>query len=184
MRLEAWEGRYWQAAQIIANCLDFSLEEWIGADQAQAPKELVRAAAEATLEAAKKRIDQAREHFSLRPKSQRDEALQLSRTKFAHDYAKLFSLLADEDWEVDCPACTGQAIVAGIEFGEHVLDDRPSEDGWEEEVEKYYGAEQFRCPTCGLCLDSRREIEAAGLAVDRSSIETREREYEPDYGNC
>jgi len=83
MRLEAWEGRYWQAAEIIAGMLKSSLEEWIGADEAQAPKELVRAAAEATLEAAKKRVEQAREHFLARPKKERESALQLSCTSTA-----------------------------------------------------------------------------------------------------
>ncbi len=54
----------------------------------------------------------------------------------------------------------------------------------EEEVEKTYGAEEFRCPTCDLHLDSRDEIEAAGLDPDQTEVETREREFEPDYGNC
>ena len=38
--------------------------------------------------------------------------------------------------------------------------------------------------TAVLHLDSRQEIEAAGIDPDHVEVETREREYEPDYGNC
>ncbi len=184
MKLEAWEGRYWQAAEIIAGMLDSSLEEWIGADQARAPKELVSAAAEATLEAAKKRVEQSREHFLARPKKERENVLELSKTKHAYHYPKMFGLLSDHEWEVECPACTGRAFLAGIEYSKEILDTAPSEEGLEEEVEKQYGAEEFQCPTCDLHLDGRQEIEAAGIDPDKAEVETRQREYESDYGNC
>ena len=58
--------------------LDSTLEEWIGADEAKAPKELIRAAFDATREATRKRVEKAKEHFFLRPKKERDEVLQLS----------------------------------------------------------------------------------------------------------
>jgi hypothetical protein len=184
MRLEAWEGRYWQVAQIIGTLLEFSLEEWIGADRAKAPKELVSAAAEATLQAAQKRVEQAKEHFMARPKKEREEALKLSKTKHAYHYSNMFRLLSGHEWEVGCPACSGRAFLAGLEFGEQVLDSSPGEEGEEEEVEKYYSGEEFRCPTCGLHLDSRQEIDAAGVEADWAETTTRTREYEPDYGNC
>jgi hypothetical protein len=184
MVLEVWEGRYWQAAEVIAALLDFSLEEWIGTDAAKAPKELVSAINEATLEAAKKRLEQAKQHFLERPKKQREDALALSQTKHAFHYSKLFRLVSDHEWKVQCPSCTGRAFLAGAEYEEEVVDTQPGEDGWEEEVQTYYGAEEFRCPTCDLHLSSRQEIEAAGLNADHSEIETRTRDYEPDYGNC
>jgi hypothetical protein len=181
---EAWEGHYWQAAEIIAGLSNISLEEWIGVDNARAPKELVNAATNATIEAAKKRVEQAREHFLERPKKLREEALSLSRTKHDYHYPKLFKLLSQKDWEVECPACTGRAFLAGMEFGEEIVEPTAGDGGWEEQVEKYYGAEEFRCPTCDLHLDSRQEIEAASIDADYTELETREREYEPDYGNC
>jgi hypothetical protein len=184
MRLDAWEGRYWQAAEIVAALLDFSLEEWIGADEARTPKELVRAITEAILAAAKERVEQAKGHFQERPKKQRDEALHASKLKHAFHYPKLFRVMADHQWEIQCPACTGRAFLAGTEFDEDVIEETPGEEGWEEQVEKHYGAEEFRCPTCDLHLDSRQEIEAAGLEADHIEVETRIREYEPDYGNC
>lgn len=184
MSLNAWEGRYWQAAEVIASILDFTLEEWIGADEAQAPKELINAIREATIEGAKHRVQKAKEQFLERPKKQREEALALSLTRHASHFPKLFRYLLDHEWEVQCPACTGRAFLAGAEFEEEIVDTQPGDDGWEEEVETFYSAEEFQCPTCNLHLDSRQEIEAAGLDADHSEIETRTRDYEPDYGNC
>jgi len=184
MLLEAWEGRYWQAADIIAAMLKSSLDEWIGADQARAPKALLKAAEDAMCQAAVKRVEQANEHFQARPKKERESALKLSETKRAYHYPNMFKLLADHKWEVQCPACKGRAFLAGMEYGEEILDTSPGEESWEEEVEKQYGAEEFQCPTCDLHLDSRQEINAAGIDPDHTEVETREREYEPDYGNC
>lgn len=184
MRLEAWEGRYWHAAQIILNILNSSLEEWLGADQARAPSEVVRHAADALVQAARGRVDQAKEHFEKRPKKERLNAIDDSKTKHAYHYPSLFKLLADHQWGVECPACTGRAFLAGITYGEEVLDEVSDEEGWEEVVEKSYGAEELQCPVCDLHLDSREEIEAVGVDPDHTETEVREREYEPDYGNC
>jgi hypothetical protein len=184
MLLDAWEGRYWQAADIITAMLKSSLDEWIGADQARAPKELLKAAEDATCQAAAKRVERAKEHFQARPKKEREAALKVSETKHAYHYPNMFRLVAEHEWEVQCPACTGRAFLAGMEYGEEILDTAPGDEGWEEEVKKQYGAEEFRCPTCDLHLDSRQEIEAAGIDPDHTEVETREREYEPDYGNC
>lgn len=184
MRLDAWESRYWHAAQIILDVLDSSLEEWLGADRARAPKELIIEAAKAAVQAARQRVAQAKERFNERPKSDRNAALAESRTKHAFHYRDLFHLLSDYEWEVECPACTGRAFLAGVSYGEEVLDEIRGEEGWEEKVEKYYGAEELRCPVCDLYLRSRAEIEAVGVDADYTEIEIREREYEPDYGNC
>jgi hypothetical protein len=184
MRLDAWEGRFWHAAQIILDLLKSNLEEWLGADRAKAPKQIVAEAAEALQEAAKLRVVQAKEHFMARPRKERDEALKLSQTKHAFHYAKMFKLVAEHDWPVECPACSGKAFFTGNSFEEEVLESEPGEAGWEEEVEKTYGAEEFRCPTCDLHLDSRDEIEAVDLDPDHTEIETRERDFEPEYGNC
>ncbi len=184
MRLEAWEGKFWHAAQIILDLLQSNLEEWLGADRAKAPIQLVNEAAEALQEAAKLRVVQARDHFLQRPKKERDEVLSLSKNKHAFHYPKIFKFVGEHEWPVDCPACASRAFFAGDLFAEEVLDENAGEGGLEEEVEKSYGAEEFRCPTCNLHLDSREEIEAAGLNPDYTEVEVREREHEPEYGNC
>lgn len=184
MRLEAWESRYWHAAQVILDILGSSLDEWLGADSARAPNELVAEATAAAVQAARERVAQAKEHFKKRPKGDQNAALDESRTKHAFHYPSLFRFSNDHEWEVECPACTGRAFLAGASYGEEVLDKMPGEEEWEEEVEKNYGAEELRCPVCDLYLRSRVEIEAVGVDPDYTEIEIREREYEPDYGNC
>jgi hypothetical protein len=125
MLLEAWEGRYWQAAEIVAGLLGLSLEEWIGADAAKAPKELIRAITHATLEAAKKRVEQAKEHFQRLPKKQRDELIRVSKTRQARHYPRLFKLVSDCEWEIECPACSARAFLAGMEYSEEVIESEP-----------------------------------------------------------
>jgi hypothetical protein len=65
---------------------------------------------------------------------------------------------------------------------EEISDD---DDGYsdEETVDIMLVAEEFQCPSCGLHLASRDEIEAARLDTDHIETETRQRQYEPDYGN-
>jgi hypothetical protein len=182
MRLEVWEGRYWHAAQIILNVLNSSLEEWLGAAQARAPKELVEEVANATVEAAKGRVEQAKEHFAKRPKKERMKAIEESKAKHSYHYPNLFNLSSDSEWEVECPACAGRAFLAGVRYGEQILDTASDEE--EEVVATLYSAEELRCPVCDLHLDSREEIEAVGLEADHEEIESRERQYGPEYGNC
>ena len=69
-----------------------------------------------------------------------------------------------------------------MKYHEEVLEPEPDSD--EEEVETLYSAEELHCPVCDLRLDSREEIEAVGLDADHQETESRERNYEPEYGNC
>jgi hypothetical protein len=62
----SWEGRYWHTAEIILEASDSSIESWIGADKAKAPKELLAEYTHATEQAAKVR-DGSR---SIRPSSE------------------------------------------------------------------------------------------------------------------
>jgi hypothetical protein len=182
MKLEAWEGRYWHAAQLILDRMESSLEEWLGAHQAKAPKELLAHATQALIDAALVRVDQARTHFLKRKKKEREEALAASMTKESYHYRGLFKLLtADTEWDVVCPACGGKAFIAGIQVEEVVSED--DEYGPEETVDKHLVAEEFRCPVCDLHLASQAEIDAAGLQIEHVETEVRERRYEEEYNN-
>lgn len=183
MKLEAWEAKYWHAAQIILDVLHSSLDEWLGADQARTPKEHAEHAKLASKQAAVERVRQASENFANRHKKERENALAESKAKDWYHYPTGFiRLLADHKWLGQCPACTGQALLAGMKYHEEVLESDPNSG--EEEVETLYSAEELHCPVCDLRLDSREEIEAVGLDADHQETESRERSYEPDYGNC
>jgi hypothetical protein len=70
----SWEGRYWHTAEIILEAGDSSIEAWLGADKAKAPKALLAEYSHATKEAAKIRVETAASAFAARPKKEREEA--------------------------------------------------------------------------------------------------------------
>lgn len=84
MKLEAWEAKYWHAAQIILDLLRSSLDEWLGADQARTPKERAEHAKKAAQQAAIERVRQAKEHFGQKPKNERETAIAESKTKASY----------------------------------------------------------------------------------------------------
>lgn len=183
MALESWEGRYWQVAQHILETMNLSLEEWLGADKAKAPKKLIEHARDVTRKAAQVKLNDAKDGFFRLKKKEKERKLQLTEGKSAFHFPNLFSLVADTEWPVKCPACGANAFMAGMQYEEIVLDNYDPEEPWLEDVERYYSGEEFRCLSCDLCLNSREEIEAVGLGSEFQEIDTREREYEPDYGN-
>jgi hypothetical protein len=183
MRLEAWEANYWHAGQIILDHMDTTLEEWLGAAQAEAPKAIIEHAKAAKRLAVEVRIAKSKVAFGERKKSVRESLLRDAESRRAFHYKDLFTLLGDLEWECRCPSCEGKAFLAGVKIGEEVVDTFNDEDGAWEQVEKYYSAEQFHCPVCELFLDGSDEIDYAGLDADYSEIDERQMEYEPEYGN-
>jgi hypothetical protein len=182
-RQDALEAKYWHACQIILDYMGSSLEDWLGASQAQAPKAIIKHAAEAKQKAVTVRVERAKEAFHVKPKSEQKKILEEAEGREEIHYKNLFTLLGDHEWECRCPACGGKAFLAGIRVDEDVVNTYGDEDGVWEQVEIYYSAEQFRCPVCRLALDGSDEIEYADLSTEHSKTEEREMEYEPDYGN-
>jgi len=183
MKLGAWEGRYWHAAQLILDKMDATLEEWLGADQAKAPKAILAHAQQALIDAALVRVERAKEEFLKRKKKEREEALATAETKESYHYTGLFRLMADDEWAEICPACGGKAYMAGMLVEEVIAEEELGEYGEEESVDKHYAGEEFKCPVCALHLASQAEIEAAGLIIEHVENEIRERRYEEEYNN-
>lgn len=183
MRTDAWEAQYWHAAQIILEMVKSSLDDWLGASQAETPKTILKHAFEAKRQAVIIRVERAREFFESRKKADRENALAEADSRHAYHYRNLFTLIGDNEWATKCPACGGKAFLTGTQIEEAVVDTYGNEDGAWESVEKTFSAEQFHCPVCDLFLDGTEEIEAAGLDVYHSENDEREMEYEPGYGN-
>ena len=179
----SWEGRYWHTAEIILEACGSSIETWLGADKAKAPKELLAEYMHAIEQAAKIRVETAAEAFNARQKKDREEALARAAAIDIWTMRRSFSLEADNVWETECPACKSRSFLAGVKYDEEVSEDDNEQDPFEELVDVSYVAEEFLCPSCNLHLDNRDAIEAVGLDVDHIETETRQREYEPDYGN-
>lgn len=179
----SWEGRYWHTVEIILEACDSSVEAWLGADKAKAPNALLSEYLYAIEEAAKVRVQTAADAFNRLKTKDRDQTRSRAEAMDIWTMRPRFRPGADHIWEAKCPACASRSFLAGVKYDEELSDENDESDPFEELVDVSYVAEEFQCPSCGLHLESRDAIEAGGLDVDNVETETRQREYEPDYGN-
>lgn len=179
----SWEGRFWHAVEIILEARNDSLDQWIGANNAKAPKELLAEYEHALEEAAKVRVTRAAEAFDALPKKEREAARAKAKALQSYQVYRAFRLIGGNVWDVECPACKSKSFLAGVRYNEELSEDQDEAEFPDEAVDVYYVAEEFHCPACLLHLDSREAIEAAGVEVEHTETEFRQREYEPDYGN-
>jgi hypothetical protein len=185
MKLAAWERQFWHAAEVVLSAQAQTLEGWLGADAAAAPKEVLQHASEATANAVPARIESHRLQFNDAHKSdkQRKAAIEVSQRARVADFRSDFDFELDLITPAQCPACKATAALGASLWEEEVLDDYdPDAPEWES-VEKTYLVEALYCPTCELKLNSRQEVAAAGFDEEFKETEERERTYEPDYGN-
>lgn len=177
MKLEAWEARYWHACDTILQHMDSSLEQWLGANDARAPRQLLNQAMQALGDAVRLRIVAAKESFEKLTKSELKRLK--SEPKKKHDS---FKNSYDEIWNTECPACKCCAYMTGNQTGEEIIEDYDEYEIWEI-VNRQMLAEEFYCPVCDLTLTGNHEIDMAGLDPIHEDQQERELEYEPDYGN-
>lgn len=182
MRLEAWEARYWHACDTILQHLGSSLEQWLGAADAKAPRQLLDESAKALDAAVKLRVVAAKEEFETQKKAERERLMADAELREPQHQAGLFKGRYNEIWKEICPACKCRAFMTGEQTGEEVNQDQDEYAIWEI-VDREFVGEEFRCPTCDLTLMGSDEIDAAGLSYIHEDQQEREMEYEPDYGN-
>jgi len=182
MHLEAWEARYWHACDTILHQMGSSLEHWLGARDAMAPRRLLDEANKALDAAVKLRVEAAKERFGALKKPEREHlAIEVALREPQHQ-AALFKAKYDEIWIEACPACGCRAFMTGEQTGEDISEEQGEDAIWEI-VDREFAGEEFRCPTCELTLMGSDEIDAAGLNHVHEDQQEREMEYEPDYGN-
>lgn len=182
MRLEAWEARYWHACDAILRHMLSSLEDWLGAADAAAPRQLLDEAAAALVAATELRVQAARQGFMELKKSERERLHAEAELLDPQQQGALFPNRYDEVWAAACPACGCRAFATGEQTGEDITKE-PDEYAMWEIVDREFVAEEFKCPTCDLSLSGSEELEAAGLDTLYEDRQEREMEYEPDYGN-
>lgn len=182
MRLDAWESHYWHACDTILQHTGSSLEHWMGAHDAHAPRQLLKQAEEALVGAVKVRIESARARFEGLRKSDRERAAADAQLRHPKLQTGLFSSTYDEVWAQSCPACGCRAFMAGEQTGEDISEERDEYAIWEI-VDREFVGEEFRCPTCELSLVGTAELDAAALPYFHEDRQEREMDYEPDYGN-
>jgi hypothetical protein len=177
------EGRFWYTIEVILEIRHQTIDDWLGNNQAQTPKELLSEFVHAVTEASKVRVATARENFQKLKKGVRDAAHARAAGMGPGDAWRNFRPNTEGVWEADCPACGSKAFLAGVEFTQEELDEYDPDFPYEEIVEIALIADEFYCPACELKLRSREEIQAIGMDIGHIVTETRQREYEPEYGN-
>lgn len=185
VRYDAWEGDFWNAADLILASMDMDLGEWLGAD-AKAPKDLLKAHRAAVKKLAAQRVKHHAELFKASPSGK------LSRAKFAELVAQTlkaspnlsaFHYIYSEYWHKECPSCKTWGFAGGDEEWEEPMQDQSEADHGYQIIERSYSPSEFHCPTCGLSLVGNLAVNAAGI-VDSHVTETEEEiKFEPEYGN-
>ncbi len=161
-----------------------TLEEWLGADKAKAPKEIVKHTEHAIVSAALVKLEQAKCRFEeSHTKKQRDKLIAESDAFQDVEQASRFNPIADRIWPVKCPACSARAFLSGVLWSEDASQQSDYEDPWIEYIDRTYFAIELDCRICGLHFNNSTEITAAGVDGEFVETEEREREYEQDYGN-
>ena len=185
MSSEAWEAKFWHAAHMILEIQNKELEQWLGADEAQAPRQILKEAKEAIAMMVKTRIAHALEDFKLKHKSEKKQEELINASKQAKPWGHYdrFSFSIDNFQLHECPGCKGMGVIGGTQYDEEISQDQDPDDPFTEYVDVTYATEEFVCLVCELHLLGSQEISATELPDEFYDTEEREREFEPDYGN-
>jgi len=182
---EAWESKFWHAAYTILEIQNKKLEQWLGADEAHAPSQILLGAREAIAMMVKTRITHALEDFNSKHKSvkKREELIKDSKQFKPWGHQERFSFSVDNFKLHECPSCKGMGIIGGTQYDEEISEDQNHDDPFTEYFDITYNSEEFVCLVCELHLQGFQEISVTDLPQEFYDTEEREREFEPDYGN-
>ncbi|MFG6488305.1 hypothetical protein ACG04R_16580 [Roseateles sp. BYS78W] len=180
-----WDQRYWYAISVLLSAQGRTLEEWLGAEEAAAPKQVLEDAQHAISQAIAERIARAKTSFEKNTPNpaRRAELVQTSASIRPWEHYKEFSTSNDGFEKHLCPACGATGILGGSLWEEVESEEQDPDDPTIEMVDLTYLSEEFRCFTCRLTLEGRREVHAAQLPEEFYHQEERERKFEPEYGN-
>ena len=129
MKLDAWEARYWHACDTILHQMGSSLEQWLGAADAAAPRQLLDEAANALRAAVKLRVRAAREQFEVLKKAERERLAAEAELREPQLQTGLFKGNYDEVWTEACPACKCRSFMTGEQTGEDISEERDEDLG-------------------------------------------------------
>jgi hypothetical protein len=185
MPFEAWEGDFWNAADLILKSMDMDLQEWLGADS-KAPTALLKAHRLAEVNAAKQRvIHHASEFKKTKNGKLSGDKLKVfkAQTQQLPIEYKYFHYVFPHAWHHECPACKTWGAAAGDLVWEDKAEDQDDAEYGYEIIERGFSASEFYCPTCGLSLVGDAAVSAVGINDEYIETETVEIKYEPEYGN-
>lgn len=184
----SWVPQFWRAAEVLITHQARTIEDWVGQEEGQRVREILRDAAELLRQTVLGRIERRRREMDTRfPPGSQERVDAAARANARPAPARVVEA-ADAVEEVECPACGMKAWLLGSVAHEevtHVEADPDAEWGpmYFEMVETTYDVEEFRCAECSLRVEGRDEVAVAGLPADFTREDEREPDYEPDYGN-
>jgi hypothetical protein len=185
----AWVPVFWKCAATIIIGQGMTLEQWVGANEAARVDEILADASRLLASGVAARIERMKREYDERfPVDSLDRGAAQGRAA-ARAVPRRISIDADEVEEHDCPACDSKGWLLGYESGvdidgPHEGEDDEAQDFFAyENVTTHYSADAFRCVECGLSIEGRAEMEIAGLPDEFVRHETREAQYEEEYGN-
>jgi len=185
MSPEAWEAKFWHAAHMLLEIQNKELEQWLDADEAQAPKQLLEEAHEAISMMVRTKISHALDDFKLKHKSakKRSELIEVSKQEKPWGHSDRFSYSVDNYELQECPGCKGMGVIGGTQYDEEISEEQDLNDPFVEYINITYSTEEFTCLVCELHLHGAQEISVTSLPDEFYDTEEREREFEPEYGN-
>jgi hypothetical protein len=182
---DAWEGDFWNAADLILASMDMNLREWLGAD-AKAPKELLKAHRTAEKKLAVQRVKHHAQLFGSTPEGKlgKDKfAALVAQTLTASVNSSVFHYHYAKHWHQECPSCRTWGFAGGDEEWEEPVEDQSAADHGYQIIERSYSPSEFHCPTCHLSLVGDIAVHAAGIVDSHVTEREEEIQYEPEYGN-
>jgi len=185
MPYEAWEGDFWNAADLILSSMDMDLQEWLGVD-AKTPKAFLKTYRQAEVTAAKQRVKHHASEFGKTEKGKLGKekfALLVTETKNRPIDIKEFKYLYSNYWHYECPSCKTFGAVGGDLDWEEPAEDQSGADYGYQIVERCYLPSEFHCTTCGLSLVGDTAVNTASITEGLIEVQEEEITYEPDYGN-
>lgn len=165
-----WEGRYWQAADLVLRMLGLTFFDWLRPEDAQMSAGIVERIEEATKRAVSQRILSHSAKVSKAPR-------RIRSAEFRTAY--------DQLWPNDCPACRNTGEMVGTSVEEEIVETEFDDwtEEWYDSVSVTYGGEEFICPYCSLHLCSYEELVAADVDTDYREEIQRVAEFVEEYNN-
>lgn len=179
-RDDVWESKCWSVIDVLIEAQGRRLEDFVGAEEAQAARRIIKDTARVREEVVRRRLASHLETFKKLDRGER------SAREAA---AKLYELSVDQDGDSTriahaCPACGCPGALDGEEFDAERTDASDPTEPWWRWFVCFYATESFRCISCALRLEGADEIAAAGLPDTYEKLVLREVELDDEpYGD-
>jgi hypothetical protein len=183
MREGAWIPKFWHVSKLMLESQGKTLMDWLGAEEAAKAEAAIKA--ERTAEIVNSKFHVAGEAFEKAFPTEEAKDEIKGKTKFADTswFAVFGKSHPDVIEEYKCPVCGCSAGLGGERWREDTASSEIDYESWTEAIEITYVTTGFRCIVCKLHLEGREELDLGAIDKTFTTIEEREPDYEPDYGN-